>query len=118
VNGTIKEWIDKAEGDFAVAGRELRVDQNPSYEAVCFHAQQCVEKLMKSILIRAETHAPKTHDLVRLSKLLQGVEPTWSWPEDELYGLTMAAVEARYPGSPATQEDARLMFELCTRLRV
>jgi HEPN domain-containing protein len=117
VNGTLQEWIDKAEGDFAVAGRELSVDENPSYDAVCFHAQQCVEKLMKAILIRAEAHTPKSHDLVRLSKLLKNVAQTWSWPDEELHELTLAAVEARYPGSPATHEEARRMFQLCARLR-
>lgn len=39
-----KEWIDKAEGDRAIAGREMRVRKEPSYDGVCFHAQQCAEK--------------------------------------------------------------------------
>lgn len=31
-------WIEKAEGDFRTAGRELRAEQLPNYDAVCFHA--------------------------------------------------------------------------------
>lgn len=38
MNETIKEWIAKAEGDYPVAGRELKATTNPNYDAVCFHA--------------------------------------------------------------------------------
>ena len=37
MNGVVKEWIDKAEGDFAVALREYRVRKNACHDAVCFH---------------------------------------------------------------------------------
>jgi HEPN domain-containing protein len=40
-----QEWVKKAEGDFATAERELRARKNPNYDAVCFHAQQCVENI-------------------------------------------------------------------------
>ena len=45
MNATVKEWIAKAEADFATAGRERRARKNPNYDAICFHAQQGVEKL-------------------------------------------------------------------------
>jgi hypothetical protein len=34
------EWVAKAEGDYATAGRELRARRHPNYDAACFHAQQ------------------------------------------------------------------------------
>ena len=34
------EWIQKAEGDFATAGRELRARKDPNYDAACFHANR------------------------------------------------------------------------------
>jgi hypothetical protein len=37
------EWVDKSEGDFATANREVRVRKAPNYDAGCFHAQQCAE---------------------------------------------------------------------------
>jgi HEPN domain-containing protein len=43
-----REWIEKAEGDFATAEREAAVDQSPNYDAVCFHTQQCAEKYLKA----------------------------------------------------------------------
>lgn len=48
MNATIKEWVDKATGDYHTASRELQVSHEPNFDAVCFHAQQCIEKLMKA----------------------------------------------------------------------
>ncbi len=47
------EWVEKAEGDFATAGRELRAAPAPNFDAACFHAQQCAEKYLKACLIEA-----------------------------------------------------------------
>ncbi len=41
------EWIDKAEGDWAVAQREMRT-ANPVWNVVSFLAQQCAEKYLKA----------------------------------------------------------------------
>lgn len=32
----VKEWVEKAEGDYATARRELRVRKNPNYDASVF----------------------------------------------------------------------------------
>jgi len=45
-----REWVDKAEADFATAGRELRARRQPNFDAACFHAQQCVEKYPESVI--------------------------------------------------------------------
>ncbi len=42
-----QEWMDKAEGDFATAQRELQVQQMPNYDAVCFDSQN--ERLRQRI---------------------------------------------------------------------
>jgi HEPN domain-containing protein len=49
-----REWVDKAEGDFATAQRELIVQRDPNYDAVCFHSQQCAEKFLKARLQEAD----------------------------------------------------------------
>jgi HEPN domain-containing protein len=41
------EWLVKADADYVTANRELRARKMPNYDAACFHAQQCVEKLLK-----------------------------------------------------------------------
>ena len=48
------EWVNKAEEDAAVAERESRVRKRPSPGAVCYHAQQCIEKYLKAVLQEME----------------------------------------------------------------
>lgn len=48
------EWVVKAEGDFAVLERESRARKDPSYDGICFHAQQCAEKYLKARLHEAD----------------------------------------------------------------
>ncbi len=50
MNPLTVEWVDKAEGDFITALRELRARKSPNYDAASFHAQQCVEKYLKAHL--------------------------------------------------------------------
>jgi len=45
-----REWVAKAEGDFAIVERESRARRDPSYDGLCFHAQQCAEKYLKARL--------------------------------------------------------------------
>jgi HEPN domain-containing protein len=117
MNETIKEWLSKAEGDYRTASREAQATEAPNYDAVCFHAQQCVEKLMKALLIQRGAVPPKTHDLPQLDQLLQPVCAGWSWPVEELRFVTRAAVDFRYPGEMADAGEAREAFEISIRLR-
>lgn len=117
MNGTVKEWICKAEGDYATAARELRATESPNYDAACFHAEQCAEKLMKALLIHLGVTPPHTHDLATLDRLLAPVCPSWSWRAEELRLLTRAAVDFRYPGESADENEASEAFEIATRMR-
>ena len=117
MNRTIQEWIDKGEADYLTAGREIAVAEGPNFDAVCFHAEQCIEKLMKALLIRHGVVPPKTHDLVQLSKRLSLVCHDWSWAIEDLRFLTRAAVDFRYPGESGDAEEATEAFDICTGLR-
>lgn len=116
MNEVIREWIDKSEGDYRTAARELRADP-PNYDAVCFHAQQCAEKLLKAALIVRGQMPPKTHDLSVLSSLLGSVAPEWSWPVEDLRLLSRSAVIFRYPGESADQEEAEAALAVSTAMR-
>jgi len=111
------EWIEKAEGDFATAQREIRVRKTPNYDAVCFHSQQCAEKYLKAILQEADCSFGKTHNLVILLELLLPVEPSWEMVGPQLQILNAYAVEVRYPGESADKETARDAFKLCRKIR-
>lgn len=117
MNETVREWVAKAEADFVTAKRELAAQDSPNYDAVCFHAQQCVEKLMKAALILRGIAAPKTHDLVQLEQLIQSERPTWTWPLEDLRFLTRAAVALRYPGESAELDMAEEAVNTANQLR-
>jgi len=70
----VEEWIRKAEADYRTASREFSVTENPNYDAVCFHAQQCIEKMIKALVILSGNHPPKTHELAHLANLC----PDWT----------------------------------------
>ncbi len=51
-----KEWIKKAEGDVGTAVRESSVKEGANWDAVCFHAQQAVEKYLNGTKIGLKFH--------------------------------------------------------------
>lgn len=106
MNEVIKEWIDKAEGDYFSAGREYRARKHPNYDAARFHAQQCIEKYLKGTLQSNSTEFDKTHDLAVLLKACSRHNPLWAPWEDDMKMLSRFAVMFRYPGECATREDA------------
>lgn len=112
-----REWVEKAEADFATARRELRVRTCPNYDAVCFHCQQCVEKYLKARLQQDRKIFRKTHDLGTLIELLLPSYQTWSVLRPDLLTLNNFAVAHRYPGESSDVKTARDAFERCKRIR-
>jgi len=117
MNDTVKEWISKAEGDYKTAKREFAAESDPNYDAVCFHAQQCVEKLMKALLINRGATPPKTHDLTTLDNEIGRILKEWSSSPDELRMLSNASVAFRYPGESADKNEAAESLANCDNLR-
>ncbi len=110
------EWIEKAEGDFRTALREMRARKQPNYDATCFHAQQCAEKYMKAFLQEKLVPVDKTHDLLRLLSLMPmaiGLQAMQS----KISLLSSAAVEFRYPGEKASRETAKESIQTCASVR-
>ena len=90
-------WAQKAEEDYAAA-QWLQQAANPIHDAICFHAQQCIEKYLKAWFQEANIASPRTHDLEELLDLIVSTVPAWnSWRSDFLV-LTTHAVDSRYPG--------------------
>jgi HEPN domain-containing protein len=117
MNEIINEWIRKADADYATACREMSVGVDVNYDAVCFHSQQCIEKLMKALLIKNGVNPPKIHDLFHLSLLLSPVCKNWSPRPEDLRYLTRASVDFRYPGESADKDEAAEALEICSKLR-
>ena len=68
------------------------------WDDLCFDLQQAVEKAIKSVLVMNDIEFPRTHHIELLISIVK--EKGIFWPEslDEAAGLTIYAVQARYPG--------------------
>jgi HEPN domain-containing protein len=85
----------------------MRARKDPNYDAVCFHAQQCVEKLLKAALTETGRDFSRTHDLNHLLDLILPVHPLWEAFRSGFQELVAYAVEYRYPGESSTKEMAQ-----------
>ena len=107
-----------AEVDFDVASHEMLRGHEAPFSAVCFHAQQCVEKYLKALLVHHAVDFPKTHDL----EALFGMVPNSSGLKLEIADLNLLssyAVEGRYPGDweLPTREEADAALEIARTAR-
>ncbi len=68
MNRQTREWVAKAENDFDDAQRILRARNRTDFSNACFHAQQCVEKDMKAVLVESRRDIERIHDLTVLLK--------------------------------------------------
>lgn len=112
-----REWVDKAEADYAAALLLRRSRKKHSRDIVCFHLQQCVEKYLKARLEEAGIGVAKTHDLEKLLNMLLPIEPLWSTLRPALAAITNYAVEVRYPGKSTTASEARELLRDATHIR-
>ena len=111
------EWVEKAEGDFATVGRELRARKAPNYDAACFHAQQMAEKYLKAFLQENNQPIPKTHSLIDLLALVLPIDPSFHMIRPDLERLDRFAVRFRYPGETADRLEAKTAFNSAVVVR-
>lgn len=114
----IQQWVQKAENDFITAVHTLKLGRNCPTDTVCFHAQQCVEKYLKSLMVFKNQEILKTHDIRVLMNLLpRKLQPNLSKKEQD--DLTDYAVFTRYPGDyePITLTQAREAVAIAKRVR-
>lgn len=91
------QWIQKAANDLKNAEHTLKLDKECPFDTICFHAQQCVEKLLKAVLTFHGIAFPKSHDLTELRVLLP--KPAQNEIDaSELAEINPYAIETRYPG--------------------
>lgn len=113
-------WIRRAESDLRAAENSLAA-AHPSWDAICFHAHACVEKLLKALIVTRGTFPPRTHQLKDLLALQEeGIRE--SAVIIRACGLLTALYpKARYPEAPepspaeahsamATAREARLLL--------
>lgn len=117
MNSPVNEWVEKAEEDFRVALSLHRLRRDPPHNAVCFHAQQCVEKYLKAILEKQGSVIRKIHALPVLLDQCAEAHPLLTAMRPDMVRLSVYAVEFRYPGESATVEDAKAAVAIMNKAR-
>ncbi|MBI5244305.1 MAG: HEPN domain-containing protein [Elusimicrobia bacterium] len=114
----VREWVEKAENDLKTAAHTLRMGGGCPTDTVCFHAQQCVEKYLKGLLVFQEISFPRTHDIGELAAAAQG-KVRRSFSVEEQRRLTNYAAVTRYPGNyePISLAEARSSVRVARRIR-
>lgn len=114
-----RQWVQKAENDLRTATQTLKLKRACPTDNVCFHAQQCVDKYLKALLVSSLIDFPRTHDLGELvARLPEGLHvPLTEQDQDR---LTEYATTTRYPGDyeTITMQEARQAVRLARKFRL
>lgn len=122
MNEDVQPWVEYATVDLRAA--EVLYDAD-LWGQTCFHAQQCVEKMLESALIAHGKRYPRSHNIVELLALLD--EDTASKLADvaaEVGSLDEFYIPARYPEALAgalpdrmpEREDAAEVLDLARQI--
>ena len=108
----------KADNDLTAAIQILKLGRAAPTETVCFHAEQCVEKHLKAVLVLKAIPFPKTHNI----RVLMALLPRKSRPplgEDAQDRMTEYAAVTRYPesGLDISLTAARKAVAIARRVR-
>jgi HEPN domain-containing protein len=113
----IREWLHKADNDLLTATHMLTLGVDCPTDTVCFHAQQCIEKYIKALLVFRATAFPKTHDLAVLRGLLPPrLRPALARKDQKR--LTEYATTRRYPSPEPDVSLAQARKEVAIARRV
>ena len=114
----VREWLVKADHDLLTAAHTLTLGVDCPTDTVCFHAQQCVEKCLKALLVFRATPFPKTHDVTVLRALVPpNLRPTLDRKMQKR--LTQYATVKRYPDAEPDMSltEARTAVAVARRVR-
>ncbi len=117
----IKAWARKAEADLATARRELYVEDNPNYAAVCHFAHQGALGYLKARLIQQNVPFPQTEHLGVLLELSMDEARDWERFRPHLRSLTHLNFQLEdpecVPDAPTAAEAQSLSMIFCNHAR-
>ena len=114
----VREWLFKADNDLTNAAHTLTLGEQCPADTVSFHAQQCVEKYIKALLVFRGTAFSKTHNIRVLRTLLPPkLRPKLDRKVQDR--LTRYAAILRYPdaGTDVPLTEARKAVAIARRVR-
>ena len=113
----VEAWVRKAENGFKNIRDSLR-GGDPTWDTVCYHAQQGGEKYLKACLIAQGIEPPRVHDLEELLTLCAVSDETLQALAADCAALSDYAVGVRYPGLHEPGEtDGRSAVAAAERIR-
>ena len=116
INPLTLERVRKAESGWVVIKRLQQPLIPDVYDAICFHAQQCIEKYLKAWLQEANIRPPRTHELNVLLNLIVPTHPEWGAWQTDFADFQPHAVDVRYE-TFATAAQAEHAVRVCTEVR-
>ena len=88
-------WLEYSSDDLKSAEVLLKEE---IYNMVCFHSQQAVEKLLKSLIAAYGREIPRIHNLIRLHKICEDLyDGKIDVDEEGLIFLNDVYIDSRYP---------------------
>lgn len=105
-----RQWLVKASNDLRSARIVAAAPDGPLDTAI-YHCQQAAEKSVKAYLIFRDAPFEKTHDIVRIVRLAEQFEPSFSDFIEQARILTPLAWRFRYPSEAPGDEPTRVQFD-------
>jgi uncharacterized protein len=103
---SLDDWLARSERDFREFKNSL-ASVDPVWDAICFHAHQGVEKLLKGMLVATHTPPLRTHELEKLLDLCPSELKTNAGLRADCKVLVDLYPKSRYPEQPEpTEEEA------------
>ena len=101
----VRQWIELADKDLALAEHTAKTMWPIPHEIVCFHCQQFVEKYLKAFLVSKGQEPPYIHDLVKLTALCESENAAFNEIRQKCIALTEYGVQPRYPNNMQIDEE-------------
>ncbi len=116
-NKLAQEWFNVAEDDYRYA--LIGSKEEYIYPQVGFSSQQCVEKILKGLLVLKEIEPSKIHDLQKLYKEVVKYFPKLEGIKEECKLLNSFYIESRYPPDipDYTKEDILKTLHAAEKVR-
>ena len=116
MNPLTLERVRKAETNHLMMKAGQQISAPDIHDAICFHAQQCIEKYLKAWLQEANIRPPLTHELNVLLNLIVPAHPEWRAWQTDFADFQPHAVDIRYE-TFMTEADAEHAVRVCNEVR-
>jgi len=112
------DWIAKAESDWKIVKLVTKNNFDPA-DLLCFHCHQVAEKYLKAFMSFKNIPTVKTHDLLKLQKLILGEDATFFEFSEDFNTLNDYGITPKYPDEfyNPTEEECEKAVKLAKGIR-